>query len=141
MVPIVGFAIGEKLTTAIVVKLVIVAAVFTYAFKKSREIPLNDIDLLKKIERDAGRGDDGGGGRGDKDPKEPWDKRKWIERAADLLSFSRTKEKNHGEAVYQDGLNKISFDRDGHCGGFWKLFRKDKRVGTFDITLTKKIGD
>lgn len=140
MIPVVTYTIGAKVTKVLIAQCIILAVVFAYSFNKSRQLPDNDRDLLNKIEKDAGRGPNGGGGRGDKDPKEPWDKRKWVERAADLLGFSRTKEKEHGQAVYKDGQDRISFDVDGHNGGFWKVFNRDKRVGTFNITLEKQIG-
>lgn len=136
MIPVISYTIGAKVTKVLIVQCIVVAALFAYSFKKSRELPDNDRDLLNKIEKDAGRG---GGGGGDKDPK--WDKSKWLNRAAEILGLKKLKDRMHGQATYQDGANKISFDADGHNGGFWKVFnKKDERIGTFNITLEKQIG-
>jgi hypothetical protein len=53
----------------------------------------------------------------------------------------------HGEAIYKKGRKYISFDKDGHNGGVWKmanslegLLSRNKRLGTYNEFL-KYIGD
>ncbi|MDB5203565.1 MAG: hypothetical protein JWQ27_2974 [Ferruginibacter sp.] len=59
--------------------------------------------------------------------------------------YNRTKLKSHGQAVYSNGKNWITPDRDGHNGGVWKMYASEsdvgesKRLGTFGSDL-KKIG-
>jgi RHS repeat-associated protein len=49
---------------------------------------------------------------------------------------------SHGQDVFSNGSTFITRDIDGHKGGFWKVFdRKFKRLGTYDETLTDRIGD
>jgi len=70
-------------------------------------------------------------------------------KAAELLGFSRIKQIGpNGQAVFQSGKTFISRDIDGHNGGAWKvarsvegLFSKITRSGTWDATLTKRVGD
>jgi hypothetical protein len=58
--------------------------------------------------------------------------------------FSKTKLKSHGQPVYSDGNVWITPDQDGHNGGVYDNEKnvgggKDKRVGTFDANLKKKV--
>ncbi|HRK56308.1 MAG TPA: RHS repeat-associated core domain-containing protein, partial [Burkholderiaceae bacterium] len=46
-----------------------------------------------------------------------------------------------GQRVFSNGKHQISFDVTGHKGGVWKVFNKaGERVGTYDETLTIKLG-
>ena len=46
-----------------------------------------------------------------------------------------------GVKVYRKGNILITLDRTDHKGGFWKMMDiKNRRLGTYDETLTKKIG-
>lgn len=49
----------------------------------------------------------------------------------------------HGQKVFKKGQTYITYDIDGHIGGFWKKFndKKNGRLGTFDITLQHRLGD
>lgn len=48
---------------------------------------------------------------------------------------------SHGQKVFTNGKNYITRDIDQHRGGFWKMFdRSGKRLGTYDVTLTRRIG-
>ena len=54
----------------------------------------------------------------------------------------------HGQKVFSNGKDVISFDVDGHNGGFWKLANDFKallsrktRRGTFDPFLRRRVGD
>lgn len=46
----------------------------------------------------------------------------------------------HGQKAFRKGSQWISRDIDSHNGGYWKLFNKIKRLGTYDKSLTTKIG-
>ena len=48
----------------------------------------------------------------------------------------------HGKAVFSNGQTHITYDRNGHKGGFWKMLNnKKERVGTYDQNLTKRLGN
>lgn len=83
------------------------------------------------------------------DPEDPRNKNrkdlnKLIEKTAEQLGYKRVKEypfDSHGEKVFKKGSEYISFDRDCHRGGFWKLFDLNgKRVATLCINLINVIG-
>lgn len=47
----------------------------------------------------------------------------------------------HGEPAYRNGQRWISRDVDAHKGGYWKMFDKYKRLGTYDKNLKIKVGN
>jgi hypothetical protein len=50
--------------------------------------------------------------------------------------------RSHGKVVFRKGNTYISADRTGHKGGVWKVFRRGEgRLGTWNVDLTKRIGD
>ena len=55
--------------------------------------------------------------------------------------------RSHGQPVFRDGKKYVSYDKDGHRGGVWKVhtnkrnFEKGKRSGTFNYDLTQRVGD
>lgn len=57
--------------------------------------------------------------------------------------FKKTKLRSHGQPVFSDGKIWITPDQDGHNGGVWKVYDKEKDVGkkqgvgTFDEKLNK----
>lgn len=63
---------------------------------------------------------------------------------AEELGYKRTKDapfNTHGELAFKKRNTYISFDKDGHNGGFWKMLNTSgDRLGTFDKTLKIKIG-
>lgn len=79
-----------------------------------------------------------------KPPEKPKTPNQEAEEVARGLGFVKTKNcpfDTHNKPVFQKGRTFISPDRDAHKGGYWKVFNsRQGRVGTFDITLTKKIG-
>lgn len=67
-------------------------------------------------------------------------------RAASELGFDRRVAdppfSGHGQPVFSDGRRYITPDVDQHRGGVWKVFdRAGRRVGTYDRTLTQRLGD
>lgn len=67
---------------------------------------------------------------------------------AEALGFKKTKYTSMGRPVFQQGKQFITPDRKAHNGGFWKkaysiedFNTRGKRIGTFDKTLSKRIGD
>jgi hypothetical protein len=49
---------------------------------------------------------------------------------------------SHGKIVFRKGNTYISADRAGHKGGVWKVFRRGEgRLGSWNVDLTKRIGD
>lgn len=69
---------------------------------------------------------------------------KEIRKIAQELGYSETKDykfNSHGELVFKKGNKYISYDRDSHKGGFWKMYRKNVREGTYDIKLKVKLGE
>ncbi len=64
--------------------------------------------------------------------------------AADALGFwevTKNTFDSHGRLVFTDGHIQITPDRDRHNGGFWKVYRKGQRDGTFDKELKTRLGD
>lgn len=69
------------------------------------------------------------------------------------LGYSKNNERSHGQPVYSKSnakrdLRYISPDIDSHNGGYWKaadsiknLGSRNTRSGTYDITLSVRIGD
>ena len=52
--------------------------------------------------------------------------------------YKKTKLKSHGQPVYSNGKYWITPDQDGHNGGVWKKFDKEKSVGSSD--KSKRLG-
>lgn len=54
--------------------------------------------------------------------------------------------KYKGRQIYRRGNDYLSYDIDGHRGGFWKVSsslknaKKGKRSGTWNWDLTKRVG-
>lgn len=53
---------------------------------------------------------------------------------------------SHGQPVFKLKKLIVSYDRDSHNGGVWKVFknernfRNDNRDGTFNYDLTEQVG-
>jgi filamentous hemagglutinin len=65
---------------------------------------------------------------------------------AEQLGFTETTKYNfdaHGQKVFKRGQTYITYDIDGHIGGFWKKFndKRNGRLGTFDATLKQRLGE
>ena len=62
---------------------------------------------------------------------------------ASELGFKKVRDipfNSHGKAVFTNGKQYITPDRDGHNGGVWKVFdRKGRRVGTYNKDLSERI--
>jgi hypothetical protein len=69
----------------------------------------------------------------------------YIKREAEELGYKHIRETvdfNHrGQHVYEQGNTYITYDINGHKGGFWKMFKnKRQRIGTYNINLKIIIG-
>jgi hypothetical protein len=68
----------------------------------------------------------------------------YIRREAEELDYEyvRVDFDSHGQDAYKRGKKYITYDINGHKGGFWKMFKNNKepRIGTFNINLEIKIG-
>ena len=76
-----------------------------------------------------------------------------TDKVAKDLGYSKNSERSHGQPVYSNSnakraLKYISPDIDAHNGGYWKaadsiknLGSRNTRSGTYDITLSVRIGD
>jgi hypothetical protein len=69
----------------------------------------------------------------------------YIRREANRLGYQHEKTVDfdkHGQDVYKRGKTYITYDINGHKGGFWKMYRRGVklRMGTFDLDLKIKIG-
>lgn len=67
---------------------------------------------------------------------------------AEGMGYSRTNYRSRGRAVYRRGNSYITRDFDGHNGGAWKMAHsvralgsRNTRLGTYNRTLTTRIGD
>ncbi len=47
---------------------------------------------------------------------------------------------SHNRLAFRKGNDWITPDKDGHKGGAWKRYFKDRRLGTYNIDLTEMIG-
>lgn len=146
VLPVVAYVIGEKITTAIIIKTAAFLALFGYAVYKSRkEKPeegtqevMDEFDTKFKTPINGG----GGGGGGDeKPPKKTKPANSVLQNIAKFLGFFKTGKIRHGQTVFKKGNTEISYDHTDHNGGFWKKFIRDERVGTYDVHLIKKIKD
>ncbi len=71
-------------------------------------------------------------------------RRQESKKIAKEMGFKETKDYKfdaHGEKVYKKGKDYITFDKTSHKGGFWKVFIKETRQGTYDKYLQISIGD
>lgn len=78
---------------------------------------------------------------------EPRLTRAQVRDLAEYLGFREVRGMmSHGQAVFENGSMRISYDRTAHRGlrgnpGVWKVFdRKMRREGTFDALLNVKVG-
>ena len=92
-----------------------------------------------------------GPGNDDDDGEEdgPFANSKEADNYAKDMGFSRTNYRAHGQRVYKRGNEYITRDVDGHNGGAWKratgdwtkLQSRSTRSGTYNRSLTTRIGD
>ncbi len=68
-----------------------------------------------------------------------------IAAIAQSLGYFPIKDPNfarHGQTVFSKGQSRITYDIDGHIGGFWKkVNNKGCRLGTYNRDLSKQIGN
>jgi hypothetical protein len=68
----------------------------------------------------------------------------YIGREAKKLEYKYTQVDfdSHGQHVYEQGKTYITYDINGHKGGFWKMYRRGQksRIGTFNLDLSRCIG-
>lgn len=98
----------------------------------------------QKIIEDNNKSDNQNNNGNNRPPKRDKPDNKEIRKWAALLGFVETKDYNfdsHGQLVFRLGRRYISYDIDGHLGGYWKLLNKfGARVGTYTRDLVKKLG-
>ena len=68
-----------------------------------------------------------------------------LRELAAALGFVETKDydfNSHGQLVFRLGKKYLSYDIDGHVGGFWKLLTKiGERYGSYTEDLLQRLGD
>lgn len=149
--------IGENITAGTIIKLVAIAGIFGFCLHKVKSSDsdggssqTNGVDADKKLsrrevwERMNAFEIERLNGHGSKRPDdEDDDKPTWLlTKFANILGFNKMNKRSpNGEAFYKKGQLEITHDNTTHNGGFWKLFNRGERVGTYNIFLKTRLKD
>jgi hypothetical protein len=73
-------------------------------------------------------------------------RKQYIRREAKELDYEHVGKiddfDSHNQNVYKNGNTYITYDINGHKGGFWKMYRRGvkHRIGTYNLDLSIRIG-
>ena len=143
-VPVVAYSLGTKITGGLIAMVASGLALLGIIEYRERRTRAQVYEAMKKYDTEPVSNLSV-----DPDPDDEENKRKEkrekpknseLDEFAEFLDYNKTNDIVHGQRMYKNSSSEISYDVDGHNGGFWKMWKHGIRY-TMNIFLNKKIGD